>query len=1299
MIKPFSAEGFNFARKISRNNNNLFTKKLKNMRKTYSMILAWLLIAVGAVNANADETISLQEVPFTTWSAYGAEGSQGDAADCAWVVGEPTGLPYGDSQVINGADLSLYTKLIITYTEGTPRVLMNRDVAEGQWNADEAASKLIEYPKDGWSSKYFTNDSETGTLIVDLKQIVKDKGYVRLHAIKGANWQNVTVTSMELVRQGKAQVVGWNNLINNSDMEGDDVSSFFTKTAKSSPYQSEITDGIGVNGSRGIVVATTDKESDPWDNQFWFRFNEPVPAGTKYRVSFDYRADENAGADTQAHAEPSDYIHYDLFGKIQFTPDWQTFTKEGEVTADQSKADKQFLSVAFNLNDDSHPAANNYYFDNIKFEIYKYGTTAEYNLDVIKLDLGFDTNIPDLVKKSGMPRLIFPNDCMKVTVDGEPMTLLTVEGYDDGRFYVYPEDPIEDEDATVEVSFTNPKDAAYHLIYTSGPGGDVKDFTVEATLNEEIGTLEDEYSYMFVKPVVVAADPEDGSFNLPVSIKEFKLTFDKEADCAQIQATIGKENLTVSPAEGFAKEVTLTRTGTGDLAIGAHAIKVTKIYCEQPLDASDFSEYEYTINVGKVEYDPTDVAYDLLPVSYFQDCADGGVPEGFTLYADGDPAEVRTPESTYSSGNRIMTFADGGDFTKGLYMRTWYCEYGYSEGHELQFEAGKKYKITFNTARWAAAGQYLKFQVIDESDNIVMEEVLENNPNMGESRGAITKSTAFEETFIPDASGRYFMKWIVAKNAAGDEANNDWANGVLLGNVKVTYVPNQVGIEETQKLNEALANAKTVRDENNGERYAGEAFTTLDNAINKYETEKEGYTAPSAYLKGAEVLNTAAQALKDHRSNCDSYDQAIKKSIDVVRDNAETKFAATDLFAELKSLNEKYHAYSEWTENPDPEAEDNYNYFFDKLTDDAALAEAVNELSNAAKVAGYMFTEGESKTSSDVGIKVLVDRIRQGVEGLKQLGVAEDDDLITRANNAVTDDDALADEIKHRLMIEFYGKMKNGENLFPETVDEETLATTTPKYNFTVFVKNPNTYAWKEAGVGLTEENCPGWVAVEGNPGLTNAWNGSYPGDLDGLPKDLLITQYHQANRIEQTITDLPAGVYTVMVDCAEWSDEFSPKEGDSEETIAQKEANHEQNRYYVKTSATPVYEAGQEEPEEFAADGRIDYQGQYVARHENFLDEVEVVDGQLTIGVKWNNLAQMMFDRVQVFLSNAAPGFNYAMAYETGIASNEVNAKVSSIEVYDLNGRRLPVAKQKGVTVVKKHMSDGTIRVEKVLK
>ena len=167
------------------------------MRKTYRMFFVCMLMLLSVVaNVHADE-ISLNEVPF--WE-HGTEWGLGESksrnAGFAWVVGELTGQPYGDGSVNNFADLSEYSYLVITFSEGTPRVLLNRDITEGQWNADESQSHLIEFPKDGWSSKYFSLSDNV--LTVDLKQIVLDKGYAHLHAIKGANFGEVLVRSMVL---------------------------------------------------------------------------------------------------------------------------------------------------------------------------------------------------------------------------------------------------------------------------------------------------------------------------------------------------------------------------------------------------------------------------------------------------------------------------------------------------------------------------------------------------------------------------------------------------------------------------------------------------------------------------------------------------------------------------------------------------------------------------------------------------------------------------------------------------------------------------------------------------------------------------------------------------------------------------------------------------------------------------------------------------------------------------------------------------------------------------------------------
>ena len=157
----------------------------------------------------ADQT-SLKDLPFGTWSAW-VGGELTTPSNPDWNEGASSGQPYGDGSVIRYADLSAYAKLIVTCTEGTPRFLFNRDVDEGQWNENEAESHLIDNTKGGWSAKYFTSEEKDGvtTWTVDLAQMVADKGYAHLHAIKGANWANCTATKMVVEGYPYAQNMIW----------------------------------------------------------------------------------------------------------------------------------------------------------------------------------------------------------------------------------------------------------------------------------------------------------------------------------------------------------------------------------------------------------------------------------------------------------------------------------------------------------------------------------------------------------------------------------------------------------------------------------------------------------------------------------------------------------------------------------------------------------------------------------------------------------------------------------------------------------------------------------------------------------------------------------------------------------------------------------------------------------------------------------------------------------------------------------------------------------------------------------
>lgn len=1229
------------------------------------MCVALVLVALGATTVSAQERISLQEVPFCTWNGYGLDAQSTGTAECGWELNTPSGLPYGDGSVINGSDLSKYSKLIITFTEGTPRVLLNRDVEGGNPNANEADAHLIDNTVSGWSDKYFTK--EDGVLTVDLKQLVKDKGYARLHAIKGANWANVTVTSMEVELAAQPVQVGWINMINNSDMEGDDVSSYFAKEyPANSPYPATISEGVGVNYSKGIVVNSLAKVTNDYDSQFWFRFNEEMTVGTKYRVSFDYKADVPATVATQSHEEPSFYIFYNLWGNLNFTTDWQTFTYEGEIT-DQIAINEQglkFRSAAFNLSGD---ADNKFYFDNIKFEVYKYGTAAMFSNDVVMVDFGNETNVTELVKAGGLPRLMYPLDCATVKVNGQAVELYSVEGFADGRFYIFLQEPVEEKDEVL-VSFKNPADAAFHLIYTNGAdkGKDVKDFTdVQATINPDIENNEG-YPYTFVTPTLLKADPEDGSFNLPNSIKEFTLSFDKTVDCAKLEAYLNDQKLAVEPATGFATDIKLTREGA-DLTDGEYTMHVTKIFPEQMIDENVYGDTTYVFNVGKVTADPEDVEELIM--------TDDFAASGNSWIVNADAGGMQDANS--GSGCRLM-HGRTGFAADVLYLaqrgtpaeQGGVALYGTKADAKLTLKA-KNYHLTLGAAQWDAYenARSLLVQVLpEEAVNVENGAVLDETQILVQERKQIipefnntTNATRFDLVIPVTVEGNYIIR-LVPGNKDGNP--NGFSDGCAIGDVKVQYLPNTVGAEWVRLLTAALETAKKSQAKFANDRYAGDAQTALAQAISKHETEMENYTAPSVYQEAAAELEALAAALENHAKLCDSYDEQIKKAIDIVRNNAEKKFAALDLYAQVKELAAKYHGSSE-NVNVAPEGEEpkmEIQYEFDKLTDDAALNAAIAELKDIVTLTGYLFTDGESKGTT-TGVAAVFERTRVGIENLKALGVAENDALLVEANKALIDDDTVTEALMKRTTVELYNKLKDGSvDIFKEAViDSETGEVVEEKakeYDMTVFVKNPNVYKVLPT-LTYSAENIPGWT-VTGATGLWCGWNNSVK-NIEGVAEDCAFTVYHAAGVAETTVTNLPAGTYKVVVDAARW-DEVDP----TGQTFA-----------YYKTSATPAVEEGAEPQKDVNYAGTMDlaWKGQYVMNFDNVFENVTITDGKLTLGVNFaSDNGQYFFDKVKIYLTGKAEGYDYATAYNEAVTAIETvkTDKANDGVIYNLAGQKV---------------------------
>ena len=144
------------------------------------------------------EDTDLTKEMFFTWDGVGADAEATAQANCAYDINTSTGMPYGDGTVneYNYADLSAYDHLAITATEGEPRLLFNRAAQD-----DHQGPLSVELPRDYSQNKYeavVDNGDGSKTYVINLKEIVAKDGYAHLHAIKGANWVNTTVTEMKL---------------------------------------------------------------------------------------------------------------------------------------------------------------------------------------------------------------------------------------------------------------------------------------------------------------------------------------------------------------------------------------------------------------------------------------------------------------------------------------------------------------------------------------------------------------------------------------------------------------------------------------------------------------------------------------------------------------------------------------------------------------------------------------------------------------------------------------------------------------------------------------------------------------------------------------------------------------------------------------------------------------------------------------------------------------------------------------------------------------------------------------------
>lgn len=165
------------------------------------------------------------------------------------------------------------------------------------------------------------------------------------------------------------------DIIANGDAEGSETTNFVSTHVGGTNGACDIVDGVGKDGSRAFVITSAGGGVNSWDTQFFLYADRPLVDKEVVHISFDYRADVPNKSESQTHAAPGAYIHYDGGCAVDFTTEWQHFEKTITINTTLSPTENM-QTFAWNLDVGVPNApANKYYFDNIKLQIVTKGNS------------------------------------------------------------------------------------------------------------------------------------------------------------------------------------------------------------------------------------------------------------------------------------------------------------------------------------------------------------------------------------------------------------------------------------------------------------------------------------------------------------------------------------------------------------------------------------------------------------------------------------------------------------------------------------------------------------------------------------------------------------------------------------------------------------------------------------------------------------------------------------------------------------------------------------------------------------
>ncbi|MDE6381145.1 MAG: hypothetical protein K2L11_11800 [Muribaculaceae bacterium] len=177
---------------------------------------------------------------------------------------------------------------------------------------------------------------------------------------------HITIEKGEQVLvSGEEPVLEWQSIITNGNAN-DGASENIIARGEDGDKEAPVVDNPDGSGKvyEAPIVAKTDGIED-WTSQMFIKFNQALEEGTQIKVSFDYYSSNERTVQTQAHGAPGAYHHWQMLGDLNAKPEWQSYSGEVTISAEQAGADG-CQAIAFNLS--TSEEAGVFYINNVVVE-------------------------------------------------------------------------------------------------------------------------------------------------------------------------------------------------------------------------------------------------------------------------------------------------------------------------------------------------------------------------------------------------------------------------------------------------------------------------------------------------------------------------------------------------------------------------------------------------------------------------------------------------------------------------------------------------------------------------------------------------------------------------------------------------------------------------------------------------------------------------------------------------------------------------------------------------------------------